>query len=327
MKDPYHVLGLSKTASEAEIKSAYRRLAKTYHPDHNADDPRAKERFAEVGNAYEILGDKDKRGRFDRGEIDADGRPKGHAFSGAGGFDPFGGGGGPAGGFGGRARSARFGGGGPDIDDILRDFMGGFGGARGAGPGAGPGGAAGRTWKSPQEPGRDAEATVTVTLEDLVRGDKVRADLPTGKSVAMSVPPGVTSGQQVRLRGQGFPNPTGSAAGDAIVTIKIAAHPVFTVVGSDLRLDLPVTLYEAVLGAKVRAPTLEAAVDLTIPPNTSGGKVLRLRGKGLPKALGGRGDLLITIRIALPEEGDSDLEDLMRKWREWGPYDPRRDLK
>lgn len=325
MKDPYHVLGLSKTASEAEIKAAYRRLAKTYHPDHNADDPRAKERFAEVGSAYEILGDKDKRGRFDRGEIDADGRPKGHAFSGAGGgFDPFGGGG-AAGGFGARGRSARFGGGGPDIDDILRDFMGGLGGAHGAGPG--PGAGAGRSWKSPQEPGRDAEATVVVSLEELVRGDKVRADLPTGKSVAISVPPGVTSGQQVRLRGQGFPNPTGAAAGDAIVTIKIAAHPVFAVAGSDLRLDLPVTLYEAVLGAKVRAPTLEAAVDLTIPPNTSGGKVLRLRGKGLPKALGGRGDLLVTIRIALPEEGDTDLEDLMRKWREWGPYDPRRDLK
>ena len=323
MRDPYHVLGLSKTASEAEIKSAYRRLAKTYHPDHNADDPRAKERFAEVGNAYEILGDKDKRAQYDRGEIDADGRPKGHAFSGAGGFDPFGGGGG---GFGGRARSARFGGGGgPDIDDILRDFMGGFGGGRGTGPGAGAG--AGRTWKSASEPGRDAEATVTVTLEDLVRGEKVRADLPTGKSVALSVPAGVTAGQQVRLRGQGYPNPTGSAAGDAIVTIKIAPHPVFTVAGSDLRLDLPVTLYEAVLGAKVRAPTLEAAVDLTIPPNTSGGKVLRLRGKGLPKALGGRGDLLITIRIALPDEADADLDDLMRKWRERSPYDPRRDLK
>lgn len=321
MKDPYHVLGLSKTASEAEIKSAYRRLAKTYHPDHNADDPRAKERFAEVGNAYEILGDKEKRAQFDRGEIDADGRPKGHAFSGAGGFDPFSGGGG------GRARSARFGGGGPDIDDILRDFMGGFGGGRGAGPGQGPGAGAGRTWKSPQEPGRDAEATVTVTLEDLVRGEKVRADLPTGKSVAMTVPPGVTPGQQVRLRGQGFPNPTGAAAGDAIVTIKIAAHPVFAVAGSDLRLDLPIALYEAVLGAKVRAPTLEAAVDLTIPPNTSGGKVLRLRGKGLPKTLGGRGDLLITIRIALPDEADPDLDALMRKWRDGSPYDPRRDLK
>lgn len=322
MRDPYHVLGLSKTASEAEIKSAYRRLAKTYHPDHNADDPRAKERFAEVGQAYEILGDKDKRARFDRGEIDAEGRPKGHAFSGAGGFDPFGGGGGGGfGGFGGgRARGARFGGGGPDIDDILRDFMGGMGGGRG-------GGGAGRTWKSSTEPGKDAEATATVTLEELVRGDKVRVELPTGKSLAISVPPGVTPGQQVRLRGQGYPSPTGANAGDALVTISIAPHRLFTVSGSDLRLELPVSLDEAVLGAKVRAPTLEGAVDLTVPPSTSGGKGLRLRGKGLPKTLGGRGDLLITLRIALPEGGDPDLEALMRHWRERGGADPRKDLK
>ncbi|WP_026318860.1 DnaJ C-terminal domain-containing protein [Amorphus coralli] len=321
MRDPYHVLGLSKTASEAEIKSAYRRLAKTYHPDHNADDPRAKERFAEIGQAYEILGDKDKRAQFDRGEIDAEGRPKGHAFSGAGGFDPFGGGGGFGGFGGGRARSARFGGGaGPDIDDILREFM--------SGGGAGRGGAgAGRTWKSASEPGRDAEASVSVTLEELVRGDKVRVELPTGKSLAISVPVGVTPGQQVRLRGQGYPSPTGAKAGDALVTIAIAPHRLFTVAGSDLKLDLPVSLDEAVLGAKVRAPTLEGAVDLTVPANTSGGKVLRLRGKGLPKTLGGRGDLLITLRIALPDDGDEELEALMRRWRERGGPDPRKDLK
>lgn len=323
MRDPYSVLGVSKSASEAEIKSAYRRLAKTYHPDHNSEDPRAKERFAEVGAAYEILGDKDKRGQYDRGEIDADGRPRTHAFSGAGGFDPFGGAG--AGGAGGR-RSYRYssgaGGGtaGPDIDDILRDFMGGFGGSRGQQ-------GAGRTWKTPKEPGKDAEATVTVTLEDLVGGGKARADLPTGKSVAISIPPGVTSGQQVRLRGQGFPNPTGAQHGDAIVTITIAPHPLFVPAGSDLKLDLPVALYEAVLGGKVRAPTLEGAVELTVPANASGGKVLRLRGKGLPKASGGRGDLLVTLRIALPEKSDPDLERLMRQWRDRAPYDPRKDMK
>lgn len=313
MRDPYIVLGVPKSAGEAEIKSAYRRLAKTYHPDHNSEDPRAKERFAEVGMAYEILGDKDKRAQFDRGEIGADGRPRTHAFSGAGGFDPFSG----AGPNGGRAGTYRYETrGGADFDDILRDFMGGFGGGRGAK----------KTWKSPAEPGRDAEATVTVTLQELVAGEKVRVALPTGKSLAITIPPGVTSGQQVRLRGQGFANPTGSMPGDAIVTVKIAPDPVFTPVGSDLRLDLPVTLYEAVLGAKVRAPTLEGAVELTIPPNTSGGKVLRLRGKGLPKA-GGRGDLLVMLKIALPETDDPELRALMQKWRDQAPYDPRKDLK
>ncbi|MDQ0317335.1 J domain-containing protein [Amorphus orientalis] len=334
MRDPYTVLGVSKSASEADIKSAYRRLAKAYHPDHNADDPRAKERFAEVGTAYEILGDKEKRAQYDRGEIDADGRPRAHAFSGAGGFDPFsgfgGGGGRAAGAGGGRSRTYRYSSGaGPDIDDILRDFMGGFGGGRGAGTGAGagPGAGAERTWKSPGEPGRDAEATVTVSLEQIVSGEKARVELPTGKTVAITIPPGVTSGQQVRLRGQGFPNPTGSVAGDALVTIKIAPHPLFTPAGSDLKLDLPVTLYEAVLGDKVRAPTLEGAVELTIPSGTSGGKMLRLRGKGLTKSGGGRGDLLVTLRIALPDSADGDLEDLMRRWRKHSPYDPRSDLK
>ncbi len=316
MRDPYQVLGVSRTASESEIKSAFRKLAKKHHPD-QSKDPRAKERFAEVNLAYEIVGDKDKRGRFDRGEIDADGKPRFQGFEGftrgshpgAGGRTFRWSGGGPGGGFGGA------GGGEFSADDILSDILGGFG--RGAAGGA-------RGGARPQaQRGQDVTATAAVTLEQIVHGEKVRVDLPTGRTVEISVPVGTRPGQVIRLKGQGQPGALGGQAGDALVTIEFVPHPLFKVEGDTLRRDLAVTLDEAVLGAKVRVPTLDGPVTLSVPPKSSGGRALRLKGKGLPRNGGGRGDLLVMLRIVLPEGGDAELEALMKKWRETRHTPPR----
>jgi DnaJ-class molecular chaperone len=172
-------------------------------------------------------------------------------------------------------------------------------------------------------PGRDAAASTTITLSDLAHGGSRRVYLPTGKEVDVKIPAGLSDGQQIRLKGQGFSD--GGPAGDAIVTVHIAKHPYFEREGSNIRLELPITLYEAVLGGKVRVPTLDGAVELNIPANTSGGRTFRLKGKGLPDKTG-KGDLLATIRIVLPDAADSELEELMRKWRDERPYDPRKDI-
>lgn len=323
MRDPYQILGVSRGAAAGQIKSAYRKLAKKHHPDANKNDPKAAERFAEVNAAYEILGDEKKRKQFDAGEIDAEGKPRFAGFEGAhpGGF---GGGAGPDVHFetftwgpqgaprGGRQARGGFAGG---IDDILKEMMGGR--ARGRG-----------TAFEPQdfaaEPGKDATASVTISLSDLAHGGSRRVYLPTGKEVDVKIPPGLADGQQVRLKGQGFPG-AGGVPGDAIVTIHIAKHPYFEREGSNIRLDLPVALYEAVLGGKVRVPTLDGAVELAIPANTSGGRTFRLRGKGLPDKQG-KGDLLVSVRIVLPEKGDEELEQVMRRQRDSAPYDPRKNL-
>jgi DnaJ-class molecular chaperone len=324
MRDPYEVLGVKRGADSAEIKSAFRRLAKKLHPDANKKDPKAASRFAEVNAAYEILGDDDKRKAFDRGEIDAEGKPRFRGFEG------FGGGGAPGGGFeregafetfswgpeGFQRSSGRPGGGFRGfggIDDILKDVFGGA--ARGARPTFEPddfGGA------------RDVLATVTISLPEAANGATRRVHLPSGKEVEVKIPAGLTSGQQIRLKGQGLAGPGGDV-GDVLITVTIAPHPLFAVDGADLRLDLPVTLYEAVLGGKVRVPTLDGAVDLSLPPGTNAGRTFRLKGKGL-RSKAGQGDLLATIRIVLPDGSDSELEELMRKWRETRPYNPRKDL-
>lgn len=321
MRDPYTVLGVDKSASEADIKRAFRKLAKAYHPDQNADNPTAKERFAEANQAYEILGDKDKRGKFDRGEIDAEGKPRFHAhgFEGFADSDIFR-----------NARGARgFGTGtggasGAGFDDILNDILGGFGGrARGGGSGAGSGAGFGGARQPRARRGADANVTARVTLEELVHEHKVRVTLPTGKSVDVRLPEGTVDGEKIRLRGQGYPGEAGGEAGDAIVEIQIARHPLFTPAGDDLRLDLPITLYEAVLGEKIRVPTLDGAVNLSVTANAATGKMMRLKGKGLPNKSGGRGDLLVALRIVLPEQGDEELATLMRAWKELRPYRPR----
>lgn len=330
-RDPYSVLGVSKGASESEIKSAYRRLAKRYHPDTNADDPKAQERFSEVNTAYEVVGDKDKRKQFDRGEIDAEGKPR---FAGFGGQGPgagaqrgdpfgfgFGGGGAREGGQRGGHRTWTFSSeGNAGVEDILREFMG--GGRRGSGPGTSAGeGFAGT--RPPPRRGEDLDVSVTVTLEDLASDEKIRVALPNGRTVDVKLPAGAEPEQQIRLRGLGLEPPGEGTPGDAILTLQFAAHPTFLRDGANLKLDLPVTLYDAVLGAKVRVPTLTGSVNITVPSGSSSGRTLRLRGLGLAQKDGSKGDLLVTLQIELPDTLPPDFEEMMRRWREDRPYQPR----
>jgi DnaJ-class molecular chaperone len=327
MRDPYQILGVSKGASEAEIKSAFRKLAKKLHPDANKHDPKAASRFAELNAAYEIVGDDDKRKAFDRGEIDAEGKPRFQGFGGqpGGGFRQ-----GPGGahfenfnfgpdGFQRRGGPGGFGGGGAGgggFEDILRNMFGGAG--------------RGSAQFEPEDfgqpaTGQDLHASLTINLADAAKGTKTRVHLPTGKDVEVKIPAGLLSGQQIRLKGQGWPSANGRP-GDALITVNVAPHPLFTPDGPDLRLDLPITLYEAALGGKVRVPTLDGAVELAIPAGTSSGRTFRLKGKGL-KTKSGTGDLLATARIVLPERSDEEFKALMKTWRDMKPYDPRSDLE
>jgi DnaJ-class molecular chaperone len=317
MRDPYEVLGVQRGASAAAIKSAFRKLAKKHHPDANTNDPKAAERFAEVNSANEILGDEVRRKQFDRGEIDADGKPRFQGFPGGGGRA----GAGPGGGF---EQYGFRGGGGPGGDgggfeDIINSM---FGGARGGRrPGAQAFDFESSTFGSPD---LDLNIAMTVTLEESVKGGEKRIRLPSGKELNVRIPAAVTSGQQIRLRGQGETVP-GHRPGDLLITVTVAPHPFFKIDGGDLRAELPITLYEAVLGSKVRVPTLGGAVELSIPKNTSGGRTFRLKGKGIPKG-GASGDLFVTMRIVLPDGNDAELEALMEKWRDARSYSPRRDL-
>jgi DnaJ-class molecular chaperone len=327
MRDPYEVLGVQKNASGEAIKSAFRKLAKKLHPDANKQDKKAAAKFAELNAAYEIIGDEKKRQAFDRGEIDADGKPRFQGFEGFGaGGDPRARGGFGQSGFGqgGGFESFTFGpegfqrGGGAGfrggIDEILKGmFGGGMGGGR-------------RSTFTEEDfeqpaPGRDVTGAVTISLAEASKGTTRRVHLPSGKEIDAKIPPGLADGQTIRLKGQGLPGPGGSL-GDALITVSVAPDPRFERDGANLRHELPVTLYEAVLGAKVRAPTLDGAVELAIPPGTSSGRTFRLKGKGM----GGRepGDLYVTVRIVLPEAKDPELEALMKKWRDSKPYDPRK---
>jgi DnaJ-class molecular chaperone len=323
MRDPYEVLGVPRGASAAAIKSAYRKLAKKHHPDANKNDPKSAARFSELNSANEIIGDEDKRKQFDRGEIDAEGKPRFQGFPGGG--DPRARGASPGGGFQshtfrtGGAGAGGFGGGG-GFEDILNSMFGGAG-ARGARPGAG-----GTFEFDPGSVALDLDLSVamTVSLEEAVKGAEKRIRLPTGKELNVKIPAGVTAGQQIRLKGQGE-TAAGHPPGDLLITVSIAPHTFFKVDGSDLRVDLPITLYEAVLGGKIRVPTPGSAVELSIPKNTSSGRTFRLKGKGLPKP-GGTGDLFVITRIMLPDGNDAELETLMQKWRDGHPYNPRSDL-
>jgi DnaJ-class molecular chaperone len=321
MRDPYEVLGVQRDASAAAIKSAYRKLAKKHHPDNNRNDPKSAARFSEVNSANEIIGDEDKRKQFDRGEIDAEGKPRFQGFPGGGGRGRAG----PGGGFeqynfrtGPGAGPGGFGGG-AGFEDILNSMFGGAAGGRGA-----RGGQAFDFDTGGLAADLDLSVAMTVTLEESVKGTEKRVRLPTGKELNVKIAAGVSSGQQIRLKGQGETAP-GHKPGDLLITVSIASHPFFKVDGSDLRVDLPIALYEAVLGGKVRVPTLTGAIELSIPKNTSSGRIFRLKGKGLPKA-GATGDLFVTTRIVLPDGNDAELEALMQKWRDLHPYHPRSEL-
>ena len=313
MRDPYTVLGVPRSASDSELKTAYRKLAKAYHPDQNRQDPKAQAKFAEVSAAYDFLTDAEKRAQYDRGEIDESGQPKFAGF-GANGFR------------GGRARAAAAGAGnGFSAEDILKEFMSGFGGTGGTRRQAGGSGA---NWDPFTAQGagargggrgEDANVTVAVRLEDAHAGGSVPVRLPSGKTLSVKLPDKVEDGQQIRLKGQGFASAAGGEAGDALVTVKFERHKQFRRDGKDLRVDVPITLYEAVLGAKVRVPTLDGSVELNLPPGVDTSKSLRLKGKGLH----GDGDLYAQLRIELPEGGDADLESLMRFWRDQKPYQVR----
>ena len=273
--DPYSTLGVARGSSEADIKKAYRKLAKELHPDTNKDKAAA-ERFSRVTAAYDLLSDKDKRARFDRGEIDGDGNPAA----------PFGFGGGGGGGFNPGA------GGGADFGDIFEGLFGGRAGRSGFGGRAAP----------PQK-GANAAYRLAVSFEDAAAGRPQRITLGDGKTIDLKLPPGVENGTQMRLSGKGEPGPAGN--GDAIVTIQIGSHPFYRRDGDAVRLDLPVTLAEAVLGGPVRVPTVDGPVMLNVPAGTSSGQTMRLKGKGFTGKSGTRGDQLVTIEIALPVNDDA----------------------
>lgn len=303
MADPYSTLGVARTASEKDIKSAYRKLAKELHPDTNKDNPKAAERFSEVTRAYDLLSDKDKRARFDRGEIDADGNPAmpfGGGFNG-GGFRP---GAGPGGGF-----SARDFGGGEEID--LGDIFEGLFGGRGPSAGFGGAGGFGQNRRPPPPRGANTNYRLKVPFVDAAALKPQRITLGDGAAIDLKLPAGVENGTQMRLKGKGQQGPGG--AGDALVTIEVEPHPFFQRDGDDVRLDLPITLDEAVRGAKVKVPTVDGPVMLTVAPGSGSGKTLRLKGKGFSRKGGGRGDQLVTLEIELPADL-SELSDRLEGW-------------
>lgn len=306
MRDPYQVLGVGRDASAKDIKSAFRKLAKKYHPDQNPDDPKAKELFNAANQAYEIVGDEEKRKQFDRGEIDAEGKPRFQGFEHAGG----GGGGDPFAQFRQRGGQGNFefrssGGGFPGgAEDIFSEIFGqAFRGQGGAGAGAGP--------RGPAPKGADLNATMEVSIEDIVAAAKVQAVFPAGRRISVKLPAFVDDGQTIRLKGQGEPSAYGGEPGDALVKIVYASHSRYRVEGRDLHVDLPVQLSDAVLGAKVAVETPAGKLAVTVPAWSSSDKVLRLKGRGLPVKTGGHADLYVHVRIML-DPADHEIEHLLR---------------
>ena len=298
MADPYSTLGVAKSASEAEIKSAYRKLAKELHPDRNKDKPNAAEKFSDVTKAYDLLSDKTKRAQFDRGEIDADGNPA----------MPFGFGGG-GGGFRGDPRGhpqGGFGGDGADFGDIFEGLFGGRGGG-----GGGPFGFGGGRHAPPPAKGANVAYRLSVSFVDAATQAMQRITLADGKTIDLKLPAGVETGTQMRLAGKGHPGAAGP--GDGIVTISVGDHPFYERDGDNIRLDLPITLNEAVKGAKIKVPTVDGPVMLSIPAGSSSGKVMRLKGKGFSQKGGGRGDQLVRLMVDLPADDDA-LVTLLSEW-------------
>ena len=316
--DLYQRLGVKRGATEAEIKKAYRSLAKQLHPDRNTDNPKAAERFSVITNAYDLLSDKDKRARYDRGEIDEDGNPKSPFASG--GF----GGGANNGGFRGRPggpegfpNSGFEGGNTADLSDLFEGLFGGASGAR-RGPAGGAGAGFGR--RAPQK-GADVAYRLKVPFTDAATLKPQRVTLGGGRTIDLKLPKGLEDGARIRLAGQGQDGPAGR--GDAIVTVEVAPHPFFVREGDNIRLSLPISLQEAVLGAKVKVPTPEGAVMLTVPKGSSSGKLLRLKGRGFTAKDGGRGDQLVQLAIDLPA-ADAELERFASEWA--GGGNPRAPL-
>lgn len=302
LSDPYTILGVARDATAAQIKSAYRKLAKKHHPDLNPGDATAVDRFKDITSAYELLSDADKRARFDRGEIDASGQeqaPRGFYRDFAEG---------PQAG----AYQQGFGGGAGLDEDLLAELFGRM-------AGGGPGGRSGMKRR-----GEDVSYSLRVDFLDAAVGAKRRLTLPDGRVLDVTIPPGSRDRQTLRLKGQGGPGLNGAPAGDAYIELHVQPHAFFTRKDQDIHLDLPVTLTEAVLGAKVAVPTVSGPVMLTIPPRSNSGTTLRLKGKGVPDRAGGpAGDQYVKLRIVLPEGGDEALARFLENW-EAKDYDVRR---
>ena len=306
--DPYKELGVSRSASADEIRKAFRKLAKELHPDRNPGDKKAEERFKRLSAAFDLLGDEQKRKRFDAGEIDADGHEIFRGFgggrpgAGAGGFQQ--GGAGP--GFGGRFE-------GLDLDEIFDMFGQRGAGAGGPGPGAGFGGR-----------GADVRSRMEIDLEDAVRGAVKRVSFPDGRTLDVTIPKGATDGQVMRLKGQGAQG-RGGVAGDALVELAIRPHPIYRREGADLHMEVPISAPDAILGGKVEAPTPEGPVALNVPKGSNSGAVLRLKGRGAVDLRSGRrGDLFAKLVVTLPDKPDPKLEAFAEEWRRERPYTPKR---
>lgn len=288
MKDPYDVLGVKKTAGADEIKQAYRRLAKEFHPDLNPNDPIVEQRFKEISQAYGILGDKEKRAQFDRGEINADGSQRsagrGGGFGGFGGF------------------------GGDGAEDIFADL---FGRNRA------------RT-RTVRMKGKDVNYALRVSFLDAARGTTRRVGLYDGKSLDVRIPPGTEDGQTLRLRGQGMPGMGGGEAGDAYIEVQVDSHRFFERDGNDIFVDVPVSLAEAVLGGKITVPTIHGNVAVTVPTGSNSGTTLRLRGKGISPRNGVTGDQFVKLMVVLPDKPDKELVDFVKEWSKDFDYDVRK---
>lgn len=317
MADPYAILSVPRGASEKDIKSAYRKLAKQLHPDYNKDNAAAAARFSEVTRAYDLLSDKDKRARFDRGEIDIDGNPAA----------PFGFGGGSGGGYSQQRRGSEnagfsgFGNDGIDFSDIFDGLFGGMGGGGGAGhPGAGGAYRPGARNTAPK--GANVAYRLAVEFTDAAALKPQRITLADGKTIDLKLPNGVESGTNMRLSGKGRPGAGGP--GDGIVTIEVRPHRFFRRDGDNVRLDLPISLKEAVAGGEVRVPTVDGAVMMKIKPGSQSGQQMRLKGKGFHGKTGERGDQIIELQIRLPEPHDAALTKFIDEWQ--ADYDPRSGL-
>jgi DnaJ-class molecular chaperone len=282
--NPYEALGVSRTASDDEIRNAYRKLAKRYHPDLNPGDKKAEERFKLVSAAHEVIGDPDKRARFDRGEIDADGQERQPQHPGARPGQPS-----PE-----------------DMSDIFADFFAANGQAR-------------------RSRGRDMNFSLTVDFLDAVRGATRRLDLPDGRTLDVKIPAGIESGKVMRLSGQGAPGRLGGAQGDALIEITVNPHPFFRREGADIHVEVPVTVAEAVLGARITVPTTTGPVALTVPKHSDSGTRMRLRGKGIAAAGRPAGDQYVTLKLVLGPV-DEAFEEFLRRHKQADGADPRRAL-
>ena len=296
MKNLYSILGISKGASQQEIKSAYRKLAKQHHPDANPGDTKVEEKFKEISAAYHILGDEKLRARYDRGEIDEHGQEKmggfrsGHRTSSTGGF------------------------GGGAAEDIFSEIFGNFrgGGFRGRVP----------------EKGRDRNFAIEIDFTEAALGGKRRLTMGDGgRTLDVKIPAGVTDGQQIRLRGQGEEGAAGGPNGDILINITVQPHSFFRREGQNVLIELPISLPEAVLGATVKVPTVDGTVNLKVPPGSNTGTKLRLKGKGIADKGGARGDQMVSLKVVLPDEQDEELQDWVTKWAEKHAYDARSKLK